>query len=186
MILWGKKVFRQEHKGSYIKDVRFCCKFWRFLPTYVLSTSLESGIKVMFINFWNFFQGLRSYYRLKRHRFYYIIYYTIQGATFILFFLKFTEATFIPWATFILDSRVCTIHLCTMSDFSSHTYIVHTQKLDILYGRSRMAHNIADVALLSKPLSILTTFGIWAGQSFENLLFFEPMQNIWLNKDWVT
>ena len=41
---------------------------------------------------------------------------------------------------------------------------------------------IADVALLLKPLSILSTFGIWAGQSLENLLFFEPMQNTWCKK----
>ena len=38
---------------------------------------------------------------------------------------------------------------------------------------------IADVALLLKPLSILSTFG---GQSLENLLFFEPMQNTWCKK----
>ena len=33
----------------------------------------------MFINFWNFFQGLRSYYGLKRLRFYYISLHILRG-----------------------------------------------------------------------------------------------------------
>ena len=32
-----------------------------------------------FINFWNIFQGLRSYYGLKRHKFYYISLHILRG-----------------------------------------------------------------------------------------------------------
>ena len=68
--------------------------------------TVESGINVTLRSlFLDFFQGLRSYYGLKRLRFYYISLHILR-ATFILF-VKFSRGyTFIQGATSIPDSRV--------------------------------------------------------------------------------
>ena len=72
----------------------------------IIENTLESGINIprTYINFWNSFQGLLSYYGLKRLKLYYISLH-ILGATFI-FLSNFPEATFIQGAMFIRDSRV--------------------------------------------------------------------------------
>ena len=63
-----------------------------------------------FINFWNYFQGLRSYYVLKRLIFYYISLHILRGYVYIFFLSNFPEATFIQGAMSIPDSRVNTTH----------------------------------------------------------------------------
>ena len=61
-----------------------------------------------FINFWNFFQGLWSYYGLKRLKLYYISLHILCKGLRLIFLSNFPEATFIWEATFIPDSRVGT------------------------------------------------------------------------------
>ena len=59
----------------------------------------------MFIDFWKFFQGIRSYYGLKRLKFYYISLHI--GGDYVYSFFKFTRSyKFIQGAAFIPDSRV--------------------------------------------------------------------------------
>ena len=58
-----------------------------------------------FISFWNFFQGLRFYYGLKRLKFYFISLHILRSYIYS-FLSNFPEATFIQGATFISDSIV--------------------------------------------------------------------------------
>ena len=56
-----------------------------------LDNTLVSGINIltpMFIYFWNFFQGLRSHYGLKKLKFYYISLHILRGYSFCQIFQR--------------------------------------------------------------------------------------------------
>ena len=126
-------------------------------------TILKSGINIplMFINFWNFFQGLQSYYGLKGlHKFAHF-----KGLR--LFFLSnFPEATFIQGATSILDSRVCSkivftwFWLICPKKLISHvrTFFLATFTLDCLTQRDRGSQHI----LNSMEANEGALFSVWS------------------------
>ena len=77
---------------------------WRWRFCQILYSRVRNKRTTTFINFWIFFQGLWSYYRLKKL---YILYKFEHFKGLRLFFLSnFPEATFIQGATSIPDSRV--------------------------------------------------------------------------------
>ena len=85
-----------------------------------------------FINFWKFFQGLQSYYGLKRLKFYYIHTFAHFKGLPLFFLSNFPEDTFIQGATSIPDSRVVEhLELQFCADLESLTQAVSHIRVSI-------------------------------------------------------